>query len=402
MPIQPLTQQNQAATAGITIFFIAGAALFASWLPKMKLPDPSAGARFASVVGITVLAILYLLYRLFSDTWKLSPLYKGADARPSTSKFQAFIWTVIAIFAYSGIYALRASTGSFQAVSEVPTNLMLAMGFTFTTLAAAKGITVSYVRSGQVTKTGPAADEATSVAREDGGEIDLTKIQMLAWTYIAAAVYLFHLVHFFNVYPGGGEQFPDIDDALMVLMGLSQGLYVGKKLATTDTPALTAIGPVSGPPGSTLVIGGTAFGATQGLSAITLDGVPQTGAKWSDSQIEITIPATHPIKGAWTNHQEVKIDVAITGRSSVQPLQFTVVLPVIASATKTGTNVTIKGEGFGVDLKKGAVTIAGTKATIGSWSDQEVVAAIPAGATGTVDLILTAGSATTQPFQANL
>lgn len=389
---------QNAATAGFTILLIAVAILAAIWIQSTKPVDALAGARFASFVGITVLTILYLLYRLSTGTWSLAALYEGSDHRPSTSKFQALIWTIVAIFAYSGIYALRASNRDYVAIDDIPINLMLAMGFTFTTLAAAKGITVSYLNSGRITKPEPTANEPTSVTREDGGEIDLTKAQMLAWTYIAVAVYVFHLFHFFNTWrPNTGEQFPDIDAALMVLMGLSQGVYVGKKLATADTPVLNLLGPASGPPGTPIRISGASFGSPQGLGILTLDTIAITPTGWNDTEIVFTLPDTHPTKNKWTMGQTIAIDVVVNGRSAVTPLQFTVLLPTIENVTKAATNVAINGSGFGtaaIPAAQRSVTIGGKPADIVSWANQQIVATIPTGVTGSVDIVVTVGGAT--------
>src|SRR5438105_11966794 len=101
---------------------------------------------------------------------------------------------------------------------------------------------------------------------------------------------------------------PDIDGALMVLMGLGQGAYLGKKLTVmTPIARLRALAPANGKPGDPITIYGASFGATQNGSLITLDGTPLADAPqtWQDTQIRFTIPNRHPNGIDWTKPQQV-------------------------------------------------------------------------------------------------
>ncbi len=79
---------------------------------------------------------------------------------------------------------------------------------------------------------------------DDDGAPDLGKIQLLAWTFIAVAVYLFSLsqqialrepLRLLTELPNVSS-LPDIDGTLMALMGLGQGGYLGKKIAELGPP----------------------------------------------------------------------------------------------------------------------------------------------------------------------
>jgi putative Ig domain-containing protein len=109
---------------------------------------------------------------------------------------------------------------------------------------------VSYLSSGRIVKPtviGEAASVPTgklgAIFQDDNGSPDLSKIQMVGWTLIALAAYLInvaHQIHQIHHNPGADLSLPDIDAALMVLMGLAQGTYVGKKLVSTNpTLAIT-------------------------------------------------------------------------------------------------------------------------------------------------------------------
>jgi hypothetical protein len=59
------------------------------------------------------------------------------------------------------------------------------------------------------------------VASDGGGEIDITKVQMLVFTVLAAL--------FVTLKIGDDSAIPTIPDGMIILMGLSNGVYVGGK-----------------------------------------------------------------------------------------------------------------------------------------------------------------------------
>ena len=178
----------------------------------------------AYIFGIAVLVLIWLLTGR-KNPWKL---VEGADGRPSTSKLQWFLWTVVVIFSYTAIsWALE-----FKEITDIPQNVLIAMGLSVTTMAAAKSITVSYIENKKIIKS---ADNKSSFVQDDEGWPDLSKVQMLAWTFIAIGFYLFDTIQI--IQNPNSTRLPDISPALMLLMGLGQGAYLGKKL-TTSTPIL--------------------------------------------------------------------------------------------------------------------------------------------------------------------
>jgi hypothetical protein len=195
------------------------------------------------LISFGFLFLLWVLYRIFAGSWNPLKVVVGEDGRPSTSKLQMWMWTVVVLFTYGAIYAARAVTGKFDAINDIPANVLIAMGLSVITATAAKGITVSFIQSGELAKTQATTSTSgpSQVLREDDGSLDLSKIQMLAWTVVAIAVYLINVVA--KIKGGVYEPFPDIDAALMVLMGLGQGAYLGKKLVSTDTPRVPAVPP---------------------------------------------------------------------------------------------------------------------------------------------------------------
>lgn len=282
------------------------------------------------VAGLVALLLAWVLYRLMAGTWNIWKLVTGADGRPSTSKLQWFLWTVVVVFAYVAIWTAGALEGNLTPITEIPQNLVIAMGLSVTTMAAAKGITVSYVNSGRVIKTSAEPGEKKDtglgpIVSSDERLPDLSKIQMVIWTLIAIVIYLFAVVGQIR----SGHALPDIDPTLMVLMGLGQGAYLGKKLVTTSTPRLTGLSPVEGNPGTQITIMGMGFGGEQAGSLITMDRSPfqPQGLQWADTEIQFTLPQKPPSGQAWKPGQRVIFGAIVGGQESVTTLPFTVTLP---------------------------------------------------------------------------
>jgi hypothetical protein len=216
-------------------------------------------------------------------------------------------------------------------------------------MTAAKAITVGYVNSGQAVKTSSNDNQNTSVGalfRDDSNVPDLSKIQLLAWTGIAVVLYLAHVVQQIGTSGSAMPQLPDIDSTLMVLMGLGQGAYLGKKLTTTVTPRLTGISPSSAVPPCDLTISGMSFGDARNDSIITIDGAPVPVIvppnQWQNGQIRFTLPAAQPHGDPWQPGHPLEIGLIVGGQSSINSLPFTVAAPssarVVPSTTALATS----------------------------------------------------------------
>jgi hypothetical protein len=59
---------------------------------------------------------------------------------------------------------------------------------------------------------------------------------------------------------------------------------------STSVPTITALSPQRGRTGTTVTISGTNFGASQGTSRVTFNGVAATPAGWSNSSITVAVP----------------------------------------------------------------------------------------------------------------
>jgi hypothetical protein len=333
----------------------------------------SAGLKWGAVLsGLGLLVLLGLAIVIIAPRGNRNPwkLVEGADGSSSTSKFQWFLWLIVILFGYAALWVLRAEQGIFSALSEIPVNLLTVLGFSTATAAAAKGITSGYVQTGRVAKTTAtqkaaaqtaagrtavapaAAGQATistgGILQDDTGVPELAKIQMVGFTLIAAGIFLITVIHQIvsnDVIAG----LPNIDSSLMVLMGISQGGYLGKKLVTFGTPALYPPSPLAGPPGTTVTLAGANLGSQSG-SQLLLNGSPIEVTDWSATVINFTVPGYDPANGErWAGLPKVvPLVVSAMGQMSnsvnftVTPPPFTP--PAAAASTEAAAQIEAAAE----------------------------------------------------------
>jgi len=173
-------------------------------------------------------------------------------------------------------------------------------------------------------------------------------------------------------------------NAVVHLEGTLNGNYDSYVLVPLP-PSLkiTSLSPASGAVGTSVTISGTLFGATQGTSTVTFNGVIAAPTSWSDTSITVPVPP------AATSGSVV---VTVGGNTS-NGVPFSVI-PQISTLSPnsgpTGASVTINGTGFGETQGTSTVTFNGTAATPSSWSATSIVAPVPVGAS-TGPVVVTVG-----------
>ena len=155
---------------------------------------------------------------------------------------------------------------------------------------------------------------------------------------------------------------------------------------TVPAPSLTSLSPTSGLVGTSVTITGTNFGATQGASMVTFNGIAATPTSWSATSIVVTVPT-----GATTGNVVVTV-----GGVASNGVNFTVNSPVPSvtnlnpTSGSVGASVTITGGNFGATRGTSTVTFNGAAATPTSWSATSIVTPVPRGAT-TGNVVVTVG-----------
>jgi IPT/TIG domain-containing protein/fibronectin type III domain protein len=77
----------------------------------------------------------------------------------------------------------------------------------------------------------------------------------------------------------------------LATISVSDGPTISKVVFTWNAPTIASVTPSIGPPGTVVTITGTNFGATQGTSKVTFNGVAATPTSWSDTSIVVPAPA---------------------------------------------------------------------------------------------------------------
>jgi hypothetical protein len=147
-------------------------------------------------------------------------------------------------------------------------------------------------------------------------------------------------------------------------------------LAFGAVPSIKSLVPTSGQPGTSVTIKGNNFGATQGRSTLTFNGIAATPITWKALSIVVQVPV-----GTTTG----SVVVTVNGISS-NAAQFTVAQPpqitrLSAGSDPVGTAITIAGSNFGATQGTSSVTFNRTAAAPTSWSDSSITVAVPGGAT---------------------
>ncbi|HXX99920.1 MAG TPA: IPT/TIG domain-containing protein [Candidatus Limnocylindrales bacterium] len=151
------------------------------------------------------------------------------------------------------------------------------------------------------------------------------------------------------------------------------------------TPSITSLSASSGSVGSALTITGTNFGATQGTSTVTFNGVAGTPTSWSSTQIVVPVP-----NGASTGNVVVTVNGVASSGAAFTVLPTPAITGLSPASAPAGVSVTISGTNFGTTQGASTVTFNGTIATPTSWSAGSIVVPVPAGAT-TGSVVVTVG-----------
>lgn len=241
---------------------------------------------------------------IFGARKVISNLILGEDGLPSTSKAQNLLWTIFVLLAYASIATVKLGMGHSVNIS-IKRNIIIVLGVSFAVRILVDMITTNQIQDDKKYKRSP--DQTKEYLKQekigrlrlmsflftdDNGRVDLNKIQIMAWTFIA--LFIFTTEWFRNLLHANVEamQLPEIDDALVVLMGLASGVYVGGKLVPSF-PAISHLDPNHGKKDQVFKIFGAAFGDTEGqLLVKDAAGNTVTGwkvEKWANTNVDARV-----------------------------------------------------------------------------------------------------------------
>lgn len=139
------------------------------------------------------------------------------DNRYSLTRFQIYLWTAWVVIAFAQAAFAAASLPHLDASLAI---LMGINGLTTTLSTAATDV-------GKLAAA-PEPDFYRDIFLDKNGTLDLPRVQMFIWTVVILMAYMFM---FWKGYQGNKFELPAVDTGLLVLMGVSNGAYLGVKAA---------------------------------------------------------------------------------------------------------------------------------------------------------------------------
>ncbi len=161
-------------------------------------------------------------------------------------------------------------------------------------------------------------------------------------------------------------------------------------------PEITNVQPESGPPGTSVTIGGKGF-RPKGEMSVTFGGTAATLISATEDQIQTEVPeglsegsapVNVSVEGVTASGPSFMVEAKAPGISSVKPDSGTV-----------GTEVAIKGMNFSSSASEVSISFAGTAAQVKDATEDQLITEVPEGATdGPVEVVVKQKSTTGPDF----
>ncbi len=371
-----LTHKNKLAFVAVVVVYAAVIAVMLKFPDLLNASTPG-WITFRSYLfaGATLGLILFLVGMAAAQDGKgafkfvtgLASLFKGADRRVSTSKFQYLLWTFGVAFALAYIVAraILANHG-FECKTTMPhphrincvpaenwDAYLILLGVPAATAVVAKGVTSYQVVNGSVQKV-PAPEGAARVAdlaTNDAGQADIADVQYLIFNVIAFG--------YFAIYFFAKGTLVAIPAILLGLTSASAATYALNKSLQADKPVIQSVSPSVISPGTQVRIRGVNLFPPGSKDRVTvkIGGFEATGQRADKSQ-DICVEAPPEISDT-----DPTVRVITDANIETAPYQVTILgTPRIAGLTGVpmpGEPLGIVVEGMPPQRKKVEVKIKG-------------------------------------------
>ncbi len=142
---------------------------------------------------------------------------KGLDGTLSIANIQLILWTSTIMGSYVAMAALK---GSF--LDAIPENTLILMG-----MSGASTSMASIIRSTQDEKIINRTEGGAFTSESKPKKSSIAKIQMFAWSLVALGIYI--VLAAGNI-ARSEPILPDVDQAILGLMGIGHGIYLVNKV----------------------------------------------------------------------------------------------------------------------------------------------------------------------------
>jgi hypothetical protein len=298
--------------------------------PSLKPPLTVGVIFFQGLLSLALICAfiitIHLCIRMVSTDRTIWDLIRDEYWYPSLAITQFLIWTIIITWSYILIAILRIQEGIIAYPETLPINLLILMGISIVVPVVSGKMAPLIYGQPETSRPRPKKLPPLGTMVMENGKPSLGRFQMALWTLISVLVYLFIFgsTLIASLTDITKLVVPDIDVTLVVLMGLSQGAYLGGKLVIMSTteaevnpsPAtgstgqssieITDIQPGYGKPGEEIILFGKDFGNSK--EAVWFDTIKISGdaiTDWSEKRITIKIPVS--LQTAQTGPVGVKV-----------------------------------------------------------------------------------------------
>jgi hypothetical protein len=156
-----------------------------------------------------------------------SGLFIGTDGDPSLSLFQIFFWTVITVWGYFYVFIVSG------ALLSLSTGVMALLGIAGAGSVLARWAAVSG-RSSSLGEAKARTDSSFWSMLNTNGQFDLLKLQFFVFTVVIGLYVVCRIAD--------AAAFPELDANTLLLLGVSQGVYItGKLVGNSKLSTLQAL-----------------------------------------------------------------------------------------------------------------------------------------------------------------